>query len=77
MPHRYTLHKGKVSFPCKLAKEHWIIEGNIFGLKDVLKLDKKNLSPTQKELIKLSIRELSAMEKRMKKELIKQGYQYK
>jgi hypothetical protein len=54
-----------------------IIEGNIFGLKDVLKLDKKNLSPTQKELIKLSIRELSAMEKRMKKELIKQGYQYK
>ncbi len=77
MTRRYVIHKGKMSFPCKLAKEHWLIKGNIFGLKDVLKLGTKNLTPTQHELIKLTIRQLSSLERRMKKELIKLGYQYK
>jgi hypothetical protein len=71
MPRKYVLYKGKLTFPSKLAKEHWILKSNIFGLKGILKLGTKNLTPTQKELIKLSIRQLSAMAKRMEKKLYK------
>ena len=65
---------GKITFSSKLAKDHWIIQGNIHGLKAIIKLGTKNLTATQSDLIKLSIKQLSALERRMKKQLIKDGY---
>jgi hypothetical protein len=71
---RYVIDKGKISFPSKLAKEHWILSSNIQLLTDVLTLGEKNTPNNQKALIKEAVRSLTKMKRRMEKELILLGY---
>lgn len=73
MGKQYVIDKGKMSFGSKLSKEYWQLKSNIEALKATLKLDSKNLNPTQLALIKMVIRNLSNALRKMERELIKQG----
>lgn len=58
---RMSYKIGKVTFGTKEAKEAWILKGILLDIEYIENVQKKNLSPTEKELIKISKRRLKSL----------------
>jgi hypothetical protein len=70
MEKKYNL--DKVSFGSFLAREHYATKGHIDTLKWIRK--RINISNSEESLLDLTIKNLETQEKRMKEQLIKEGY---
>lgn len=68
-----TYKLGKTTFPSWTSKEHYVLEGQLMSLKYVYLTTKKNLAFTEKELMKLTIRQLKSQIVRFRKKLAKEG----
>lgn len=67
------IRRGKMSFGSQLAKDHWDIEGCILQQNAIIELNKlyKTLTPSQLGLVKGTITKLKRIERKMRKQLIK------
>ena len=64
---------GDITFGSFLAREHWVIEGNIMSLKWCLRNPKTFPAP-ELDHLNAMLKSLKASERRIKKQLIKDGY---
>lgn len=71
MAKRYTY--GDVTFESFLAKEHWILEMNIRSLEYIR--DHGHVThPADKQHLVSTIKTLKAQERRIRKQLVRDGY---